>query len=251
MKRTIAVFALMSAVLLSAVPAVAAPPAPPGRAVEEKTALYDFAYAYPAQAGAIPALKTRLDADLAKQRAKLAAQAREGQAEAKKGGFPFNPYDWSQTWQVVADLPGWLSLSASYGSYSGGAHGMSWSGAMLWDRKANVPRNPLDLFTSKAALANAIRVPFCAALDKQRAEKRGEPVNRNSGDEFDKCIDPTAETVILGSRGKKAFDRIGILVAPYNAGPYVEGEYEVTVPVTPAVLAVVKPAFKNAFVVLK
>jgi hypothetical protein len=185
------------------------------------------------------------------QRAKLVAEAREGAAEAKKDGFPFNPWSCSQSWSVVTDLPGWLSLSAAYWSFSGGAHGMTWSGAMLWDRKANLPRNPLDLFISKAALAGAIRTPFCAALDKQRAEKRGEPVDRKSGDEFDKCIDPTAETVILGSRGKRGFDRIGILVAPYNAGPYAEGDYEVTVPVTPAVLAAVKPAYKAAFAVPK
>jgi hypothetical protein len=250
MKRIITAIALLSGAPITAAPP-SKPNAPPARRVEEKTALYDFDYAYPAAAGAIPALKARLDADVVKQRAKLVAEAREGAAEAKKDGFPFNPWSFSQSWSVVTDLPGWLSLSAAFWSFSGGAHGMTWSGAMLWDRKANLPRNPLDLFISKAALAGAIRTPFCAALDKQRAEKRGEPVDRKSGDEFDKCIDPTAETVILGSRGKRGFDRIGILVAPYNAGPYAEGDYEVTVPVTPAVLAAVKPAYKAAFAVPK
>lgn len=239
MKHAVAVlFALVSA------PALAASG---GRAVKDDTALYTFDYAYPAAAAAIPPLKVRLDADLARRRVKLAADARAGAAEAKANDFPFNKYAWSQSWAVVTDLPGWLSLSASYWTYTGGAHGMSWSGAMLWDRRAGVPRNPLDLFTSKAALAAAIRAPFCSALDRQRAEKRGEPVRRSSGDEFDKCIDPTAETVILGSRGRQGFDRIGILVAPYSAGPYDEGSYEVTVPVTPAVLAAVKPAFRTSF----
>lgn len=242
---------LRSFAILSAFVATAAVAAPPARAVKEDNALYTFDYAYPAAAGAIPGLRASLDADLSKQLGTLKKDAREGQAEAKQNGFPYNKYGWSQTWQVVTDLPGWLSLSASYWTYTGGAHGNSWSGAMLWDRKANRARNPLDLFNSKAALAAAIRKPFCDALDKQRAEKRGEPVNRASGDEFDKCIDPTGQTVILGSRGKKAFDRIGILVAPYSAGPYAEGSYEVTVPVTAAVLAAVKPAFRASFAAVR
>ena len=240
---------ILAAVLLAATALPAAPllAAAPPVAVKRATPLYDFDYAYPAAVAAIPALKARIEADRARVLAKLQRDAAAFRAEARAGGFPFHKYSWSQTWQVVTDLPGWLSLSAAYWSYSGGAHGMSWSGAMLWDRAARIPRSPLDLFTSKAALARAIREPFCAALDRQRTEKRGEPVRRGSGDEFDACIDPTAQTVILGSRGHTAFDRIGILVAPYSAGPYAEGEYEVTVPVTPAVLAAVKPQFRRSF----
>ena len=64
---------------------------------------------------------------------------------------------------------------------------------------------------------------------------------------FDECIDPVKSTVILGSSNKQTFDRIGILVAPYEAGPYAEGDYEVTLPVTQAVLAAVKPEYRAAF----
>ena len=56
-----------------------------------------------------------------------------------------------------------------------------------------------------------------------------------------------AQTLILGSRNHKTFDRIGFLIAPYEAGPYAEGSYEVTLPVTPAVLAAVKPEWRGAF----
>ena len=44
-----------------------------------------------------------------------------------------------------------------------------------------------------------------------------------------------------------AFDRIGFLIGPYAAGPYAEGSYDVTLPVTPAVIAAVKPEFRTAF----
>jgi len=230
--------------VLAATPALAATA---GEWTAPANPLYDFSYTIAPQAAAIPALRTRLLADRAAQHAKVRRDAAESAAEAKAGGFPVRKLDYQQTWQVVTSLPGWLSLSAAYYSYTGGAHGMSWSGAMLWDRTAAKPRNPLDLFTSRAALSQAIRGPFCAALNRQRAEKRGEPVKAGSTAMFEECIDPVKQTVLLGSKSKRVFDRIGILVAPYEAGPYAEGEYEVTLPVTAAVLAAVRPEFRGSF----
>ncbi len=238
--------AASSAPAPAAAPSAAAP-AGGARKVEEETKLYNFDYSYPAQAGAIAALKDMLDADLAAQRSELATEAREGQNEAKKSGFDYNPHDRSVAWQVVADVPGWLSLSAGVGSFSGGAHPNHGYDAMVWDKAANQRRKASDLFQSPAALTRAIRADFCRAIDKQRAERRGEPVNRSSGDQFDACIDPLESTVILGSSNKHTFDRIGVLVGPYEAGPYAEGDYEVTLPVTPAVLAAVKPEYRAAF----
>ena len=53
--------------------------------------------------------------------------------------------------------------------------------------------------------------------------------------------------MILGSSDRKRFNRIGLLVGPYAAGPYAEGSYDITLPVTPAVLKAVKPEFRAAF----
>lgn len=229
----------------------ASPPAALGgaRKVSESTRLYEFEYAYPAAAGAIPALRAWFDGDVDAQRAELVAQAREQQAASEKDDFPYHQLGRWIDWQVVADLPGWLSLSAGVGTYEGGAHPNHGNDALVWDRQAGVRRQPADLFTSKAALSAAIRKDFCRLLDLQRAKKRGEPVRPGSDDPFDECIDPVDNTVILGSSTGKAFDRIGVLVAPYAAGSYAEGDYEVTLPVTRAVMAAVKPEFRPAFVV--
>lgn len=233
-----------------AAPAPTAPPSGPpaqARSVEDKTPLYDFDYSYPAAAAAIPALKAWLDSDLEGQRSDIKQQAIEGRDAAKDSGFPFNPYGHSTGWDVVAALPGWLSLSAQRWEFTGGAHGNPWSEGLLWDKSTNSRRDAFGLFTSKAALSAAIRTPFCDALDKQRAERREVPVDRAGGDMFDACIDPVDSTVILGSADKQHFTRIGVLVDPYEAGPYVEGNYEVTVPVTAAVLKAVKPEYRAAF----
>ncbi len=232
---------------LGAAPAAAATALPvAARSLKEENDLYVFAFAYPAAAGAIPALKARLDADLAEQRAGLVATAKEQRAAARKEGFPYNPLGRWTEWKVVTDLPAWLSLSAEVSSYEGGAHPNHGFDALLWDRRAGAARDPLDLFVSKAALSRAIRRDFCRLLDRERARRRGAPVK--PGEMFGDCIDPADSTVILGSSSRRAFDRVGVLVGPYEAGPYAEGSYEVTLPVTPAVLAAVKPEYRAGFV---
>ena len=60
--------------------------------------------------------------------------------------------------------------------------------------------------------------------------------------------------VILGiavalSSNRRAIDRLGLLVGPYVAGAYAEGSYDITLPVTPAVLKAVKPEYRGAFAV--
>jgi hypothetical protein len=217
-----------------------------GVKIEESTDLYEFDYSYPAAAAAIPALKRRLDADMAAKKAELIEQAREGRDGAVDTGFDFHPYGSGTQWQVVTDLPGWLSLSASVYAFTGGAHPNSWPDALLWDRAAGQAQEAADLFTSPQALSRAIRAPFCDALDEERSERRGEKVVRSAA-MFSECIDPLDQTIILGSSNRRTFDRIGVLVAPYNAGPYAEGSYEVTLPVTQAVLAAVRPEYRGAF----
>ena len=231
--------------------ASAAAPAPPvktaARVVKEETELYEFDYSYPAQAAAIPALKAWLDADLAKRKTEVVGGAQEDKKAADSGEYPFRAHSGSTEWKVVTDIPGWLSLSSMVGGYTGGAHPNYAYSALLWDKAAGRRREAADLFQSKAALSQAIRKPFCDALDAQRAKKRGAKIDRNSGDPFDECIDPLESAVILGSSNRRTFDRIGVLVSPYSAGPYAEGDYEVTLPITPAVLAGVKPEYRTSF----
>lgn len=54
-------------------------------------------------------------------------------------------------------------------------------------------------------------------------------------------------TLILGSSDGERIDRIGLLVGPYVAGPYAEGTYDLTLPVTPAIVAAVRPEWREAF----
>lgn len=224
-----------------------APPSPTGRTEKDENELYAFGYAYPDAAAAIPALKDLLDRRLEAAKAELASAAKSDQAEARKAGYPYRLHSFDTTWKIVSDLPDFLSLSAEIYEFSGGAHGMSNFDALVWDRRTNASAAPAAFFASKDALRDAIQMPFCDALDRQRARRRGEPVQRDSGQPFTECIDPVANTLILGSSNGKTFDRIGVLVAPYEAGPYAEGSYEVTLPVTARVMAALKPQYRSSF----
>ncbi len=145
---------------------------------------------------------------------------------------------------MVADLPGWLSLSGAVSTYAGGAHPNSAFASLLWDRAAQTERSPLDLFRSQQSFENAIAARFCAMLDAERGERRGEPVVRDADDYFTACPRVADVTVLLGSSNGETFDRVTILVMPYVAGPYAEGSYEFDLAVDAALRDAVKPAYR-------
>jgi hypothetical protein len=241
--RVLAPVLAIAALLTVPLAAEAAPP----RVVKASTPLYKFTYSYPAAAASQLLVRAILDRDLIHTRATIMRDAARDRIEAQRNHFPFHPYESQTEWKVVTDLPGWLSLSGQVYAYTGGAHGNTGFQTLLWDKRAHMRREPVSLFPSPAAFAAAVKAPFCAALEVERKKKRGTTWT-NDIPEFDQCIDPVKDaTVILGSGDGQHFTRIGFLIDPYAAGPYAEGSYEVTVPVTPALLQAVKPAFRAAF----
>ena len=214
--------------------------------VEESTVLYEFDYSYPAAAGSIPALKAWLDTERAKSRAQLIEDATAGRAEAKDSGFEYHAYASGRAWEKVAETPRFLSLSAQIYDYTGGAHPNHGYDSLLFDKQAGSRIAPLKLFASAAVFDAVIQKPFCALLDKERSKRRGEPVVRDQG-MFDDCIKPSEQTVILGSSNGRTFDKVGVLVGPYAAGSYAEGDYEFTLAVSGALVRAVKPEYREAF----
>ena len=239
--------------------AASTPPSPPSPAPakvdftdnEAKTvkggeAKREFAYSWPAEVSAIPALAARFTAERDKQLAEQKADWQGSLEEfADSDCFGCVNRDAQTSWDVVANLPRFLSLSQAFYAYTGGAHGNSGSAGLVWDREAGKALEPEDFFTSAKAMQDALGPRWCKALAEARRAKMGgdAPVN----DDTFPCPPIKDLTVLLGSKGKTAFDRIGLIADPYVAGSYAEGQYEVTIPVTPAVLAAVKPEYKAAF----
>lgn len=219
-------------------------------AVEEENDTYSFDYAYPAAAGAIPDLAAMLDRKREDARSALEEQAGDDRAQAEANDYPYRPHSYSQEWKVVADTPGFLSLSGEFATYSGGAHGMYGLESLVWDKRAGRAMDGVDMFRSAEALDDALGEKLCEALDAQRAQRRGEPLPAGPGGDdfgFDSCQHVKDATVLVGSSNGRAFDRIGIWFGPYVAGPYAEGAYELNFPVDAAVLDAVKSEYRAAF----
>ena len=217
------------------------------RSVAEETDDFLFEYSYPAEAGRIAGLAGLLDNRLDRQRAALAAESEQARREARQEGFPYNKHSYTAEWKVVAELPKWLSLSADVATYTGGAHGNYTVQSVVWDKDNLRLMNAIDLFSSPAALEQAFGDRFCEGLDRQRAERRGEPVAEDSEEMFDQCPGIDELEVLVGSSNRRTFNRLTVYAGPYVAGPYAEGAYEVDLPVTQEVLDAVKPEYREAF----
>lgn len=238
-----------------AVPAVPTPPVPtPGKTdftdkATKGDARREFAYSWPAEVSAVPQLTERFtaerDALLSEHKTDWEQSLREF-AGQKCGGCVNRLFE--KTWEVVADLPRFLSLSASFYEYSGGAHGNGAYQALVWDREARAAFDPKAMFRSPEALQAALGDTWCKALKSERMKRLGADYSEDS---IFTCPPITDLTVLAGSTDKRAFDRIGLLAAPYVAGSYAEGTYEVTLPVTRAVLDAVKPEYASAFALAK
>lgn len=232
----------------------ATPPVPPAPKAE-KVAFADnakqgeaerkFAYDWPAEVSAIPELTARLTAErderLAEQKADWTGALKEF---AGSDCFGCVNRDYQKAWAVVANLTRYLSLSGAWNEYSGGAHGNYAWDALVWDREAKAAFDPKTMFVSAKALQDALGDPWCKALKGERAKRLGPDY---SDDGFFACPPVADLTVLVGSSDKQHFNRIGLIAAPYVAGSYAEGAYELTFPVTPKVLAAVKPEYKAAF----
>ncbi|HYD25829.1 MAG TPA: DUF4163 domain-containing protein [Croceibacterium sp.] len=217
------------------------------RSVAEETDDFLFEYSYPVEAGRIPELATVLDLWLAQRREALAEESAEARREARGDGFPYNKHSYTAEWKVIAELPGWLSLSADVATYGGGAHGDAAIESLVWDKENEQAFDARKLFTSSRALEQALGDRFCDALNRQRAERREEPVDAASDYEFDQCPGVGELEVVVGSSNRRVFDRLTLYAGPSVAGPYAEGAYQVDLPVDRAILDAVKPEYRAAF----
>jgi hypothetical protein len=206
----------------------------------------EFSYAWPAAASAEPKLFRKL---LGMRNMALAEQKREWRAAVDEFGtndcVTCVGRDHSASWEVAANIPRFLSLSGGTYFYTGGAHGNSTFDSIVWDREAEQARKVTDLFRSERALWRVASRAYCPALDREREKRRGRPVQ---SEDFGSDCPPLSELVlVLGTSNGNVFDRLDVLAAPYVAGAYAEGPYEVSIPVTQRILEAVKPDYRAYF----
>lgn len=217
--------------------------------IDEKSDLLDFHFAWPPEISAIPQLADKLRAAAIAHKAELLKTAAEDKAYRAKNGFPFQGYQYSADFAVQGDTPRLLSLEEKWFEYTGGAHPMHGTKAILWDRSAGREMAFTDLFTGgPAALGRLFEASYCDALDKARAEKRGAAGTAPAADDpFNQCPKFSDLEPIPSGKPGRPMSKITFHADPYVAGPYAEGDYDVTLPVTADVIAALKPAYRSSF----
>lgn len=214
--------------------------------IASRDGLLEFRYAWPAEARAIPALDSRFRADAARQKRDALAAARADRRARQQMKVPFNRHYLVRTWTLRGQGPRLLQLESMTDTFTGGAHPMSVTSGLLWDRRLGRPITLDTLLARAGGWTSAIRGPFCNILDKERARRRGAPVR--GGDSFGECPALRDLTVSLqDGNGDRRFDRVRITADAYVAGPYAEGKYVISIPVTAAMVSRVKPAYRSAF----
>lgn len=178
-----------------------------------------FRWSLAPEAALEPALVRQLRAQAIVARERAIRTARD--AQTSSGRTPPLQYEWQQSWQETAETDQLLAFSAQEYSFTGGAHGNIALTAVIWDRGADRAIAFAELFTEPRAMYATLQPAFCKALDDARRQRR----DGQLGDSFADCPDLAGYPVTLVGDGR--ISGIRILVPPYEAGPWVEGVYEI------------------------
>lgn len=243
---------IMLAMLVVAAPAAAQEPVAPAESgpvtrqtAQRETPLLDFEYSWPEAVSAQAPLIAHFKADLSKSYEEALEQARENKTATEKYGGPFNRNLFARAWALEGETARLISLVSNTDTFTGGAHPNRNSSALLWDRSAQRAIDFAQLFSSSNGFEAAVRPTFCKRLDAERLKRReGEKLEG----EFSECPAFSELTIApAGKEGSGAFDSVVLIADPYVAGPYVEGDYTITVPVSGALVAELKPEFRSDF----
>lgn len=212
----------------------------------EEPGLYCFSYTYPEAAARIEALRSLLETESRRAETQLRTEAAEMHREAAEfSDHRPPPHALERGWSVAADAGPLLSLLGATSIYSGGAHGNLLYDVLIWDRNSGGRIRFADLFDQPGEALRLLARDFCPALAHEQKLRRGDYYDPD--DMFAEC--PSVGSVpllpVAGPSGR--VERIQALLAPYVAGPYAEGPYEIDLPVGPALLGLVKPRYRPAF----
>ena len=211
-------------------------------AYKSRYAQFDFSWS--SEAAAVPALVKRLRAELRKAKADT--------IEGGKQEWEIRPgIGWESSTKITTSgqSPRLLSLSRTYWAFTGGAHGNGQTTGLLWDRRLGKEMPFASLFTSASSYGSVLRGPYCRALDQERRKRRGGDGKLNGGiGEFDACPKLSDLAIIPADPNHDGrFDQIHLIAPAYLAGPYVEGDYDIALPVTGPLIRLMKPGYRPSF----
>ncbi len=228
------------------------PPAPPASAhAIEGPLKYDSSTPYakvsltlPVAVLSYPTLYTPLYRD---EVAKLKEYAEGAQADRTEAGSTegMPPYEKTIVYNAPIETGRLFSLMRIDFDYSGGAHPNTVATGLLWDKAEGRRIAASDLFGEKADKTNLERA-LCQAVNTAKTKRPGaEPVS-TTGDMWT-CpkLKDVAVTVAPGTIPGKA-GGLTFLLDAYAVGPYVEGPYYLTLPLS-AFQSALSPEYAGEF----
>lgn len=210
-----------------------------------KYAEVDFSWSK--EAGAVPALVRQFRTTLTRAQAETLRCGKEESAIRIKMGGEAIACSSSTSIKTSGQSARLLSLAREHWAFTGGAHGNGATTGILWDGGLNKEISFDSLFLSPAGLTQ-LRAPYCRALDAERKKRRGPDYEKGTITEFDTCPKFSDLALIAADSGHDGrFDQIQLIAAPYLAGSYAEGEYDIALPVTRQLIAAMKPEYRASF----
>ena len=203
---------------------------------------YAFGFGWTAEAAAIPELDALLRAEAAQREQWMREQSEAAWAERLEAGAEPMRFTYEEGWSLDLNRPELAAASGSAQSYTGGAHGGIAYHAILLDRRRGERVALADLFTDAGEGLAAVQASFCPALLRDVRERR-------SDEEVAEIECPMASehpiTLVAGFDDRA----IGMLALlnPYVVGSWAEGPYDVAFPMTPRLMAALKPEYRGAF----
>ncbi|HEY3814996.1 MAG TPA: DUF3298 and DUF4163 domain-containing protein [Caulobacteraceae bacterium] len=200
-----------------------APPAPPVPfSYESKAQGVDVSLKLPQALADTPDLHAKLYNSGV---AELRKFAKQSAAEKYDLGVP---YEHDVTWTVAAQTDKLLSLKSVTYDFSGGAHGNTVLGAVLWDRSTKAPIKAPALFRPGADRGKLDAI-LCRAIGDAKKAREGDAYTPN---------DPTwpcpkwSDSVLVLAPSDQAGKAGGVtfLFSPYAVASFAEGPYEITIP---------------------
>ena len=212
---------------------------------EDKTPYADVKLTLPEAIKPQTDLHARLYAEEVRKLRQFAEGAQGDLTEA--GAATDRPkYENTVTVVAAAETGKLFSLKRTAFDYSGGAHPNTLSSGILWDKALKRQIGLADLFR-KGADFTALDQALCSALNtaKRARVPDGASITFDSKPFACPRAATTAFVLTPGTVDGKAAG-LTFLIGPYQAGPYVEGGYEIAVPAT-VFRSLLVPAYVGEF----
>lgn len=236
---------LILLLMITATAAAAAPRRAPVPAsdliIRQSAPALDWRWRIAPEAATQPALLAAVRAEALKQAAIDKAKAARDEAESTKAGIPFRKYDTIIDWSLSADTPRLLALAGETYAFTGGAHGNTGFGTVIWDKAAGRRIGFADLFSDWPRARRLLEPAYCAALAAEQTRRRGDTAPLANAP----CPSLAEQPVVPWARLATTARQFRVLVAPYVAGSYAEGSYLIDVVWPDPVKALVKRQYRT------